>query len=393
MTDGPGPTAPGPDAESDAPAPESPPEPLPADPQIESPPELAPEPTSERAAPVLVTPPVESTRRLLGASFDLLTRTSDEMRRASFYIGFIVLGTVGPFAVASFALEVVSIHHTRRQMEGMLASGLGGWYGILGTIAALGLLVAAVESEAIAAATLGGRVSGRSVTTHAALERSRTVFWRVILGSVIVSIPTGIAQVAIGAVFVAVLGPQTDVSVLTSGLAAVLVGAPLAYVLSGVVLGDVTPFEATRRSFRVFKARKAAAALVAVFAAIAYVLVLLGLSAGLDVALRIFDALGLGADSGPAGLSLVVVGIGIGVFAFGTLIYTALAISIAPQIVMFVGLTRATFGLDHVLPGGDRDPLAPRPGRRRFRWLTRPMLASVITAFVCLGGFLLASRA
>ncbi len=378
MTDGLGPAAPGPDAEPDG-TPFGPtPDPL-------------DEPGADPASPV-DPPPVELTRRLLGASFDLLTRTSDEMRRASFYVGFIVLGTVGPFAVASFALEVVGIHHTRREMQHMLATGLGGWYGILGTIAGLGLLVAAVESEAIAASILGGRLSGRPVSTHAALGRSRMVFWRVIVGSILVSIPTGIAQVVIGAVFVAVLGPQTDVSVLTAALAAALVGAPLAYVLAGIVLGDVSPLEAVRRSFRVFGARKAAAALVAIFAAIAYVLVLLGLSAGLDVALRVFEALGLGTESGPAGLALVVIGIGIGVFAFGTLIYTALAISIAPQIVMFTGLTRATFGLDHVLPGGDRDPLAPRPGQRRFRWLTRPMLAAIVGAVICLGGFLLASR-
>jgi len=44
--------------------------------------------------------------RDLGASFDLLTRTSDDMRRASFYIGLVVLGTIGPLAIASFALEV-----------------------------------------------------------------------------------------------------------------------------------------------------------------------------------------------------------------------------------------------------------------------------------------------
>jgi hypothetical protein len=377
VTEGLSPVAPGPDAEPDGTAPQPEPEP-----EAPAPPTVA-----------LAIPPVESTRRLLGASFDLLTRTSDEMRRASFYVGLIVLGTVGPFAIASFALEVVSIHLTRRHMEILLASGLGGWYGFLGTIAGLGLLVAAVESEAMAASILAGRLSGRPVTTHAALERSRMVFWRVIFGSVIVAIPTGIAQVMIGAAFTAVLGPQTDVSVVTSALAAALVGAPLAYVLAGVVLGDVSPVEATRRSFRVFRARKAAAALVAIFAAIAYILVLLGLSAGLDVALRVFDALGLGTDSGPAGLILVVVGIVIGVFAFGTLIYTALAISIAPQMVMFVGLTRATFGLDHVLPGGDRDPLVRHPGRPRFRWLTRPMLAAFITALVCLGGFLLASRA
>jgi hypothetical protein len=277
-------------------------------------------------------------------------------------------------------------------MEVLLASGLGGWYGILGIIAGLGLFVAAVESQAMAAAILGGRLSGRPITTRAALARSRMVFWHVIVGSIIVGIPVGLAQVAIDAVFVAVLGPQTDVSFVTSVLVAGLVGAPFAYVLAGIVLGDVAPFEATRRSFRVFRARKIAAALVAIFQTIAFLLVLLGLSAGLDVALRVFDALGLGTDSGPAGLILVIVGIVVGVFAFGTLIYTALAISLAPQMVMFVGLTRATFGLDHVRPGGGHDPMTVRPGQRRFRWVTRTMLAGFIAGIVGLVGFVAASQ-
>ncbi len=44
----------------------------------------------------VLVPPVESTRRLVGASFDLLARASEEMRGASFYIGAVILGTVGP---------------------------------------------------------------------------------------------------------------------------------------------------------------------------------------------------------------------------------------------------------------------------------------------------------
>ena len=76
-----------------------------------------------------------------------------------------------------------------------------------------------------------------------------------------------------------------------------------------------------------------------------------------------FDALGLGPSPGRPGWPSSTIGIVVGVFALGTLIYTALAISIAPQVVMFVGLTHATFGLDHVRPGGDRDPDLPRPGR------------------------------
>ena len=170
--------------------------------------------------------------------------------------------------------------------------------GLLVIVATLGLLVAVVESQAMAASILGGRLSGRPVTVRAALARARTVFWQVIVGAVIVAIPVGIAQTILDEILLETLGPQTDVSFASSALVAALVGAPLAYVLAGIVLGDVHPFEATRRSFRVFRARKLAAALVAVFQTIAFLLVLLGLGAGLDVALRVFDALGLGADSG-----------------------------------------------------------------------------------------------
>ena len=67
-------------------------------------------------------------------------------------------------------------------------------------------------------------------------------------------------------------------------------------------------------------------------------------------------------------------GIVIGVFAIGTLVFTVTAISVAPQVVMFVGLTHVTFGLDHVRHGGDTDPDLPRPGQRRFRWITRPLI-------------------
>jgi hypothetical protein len=225
----------------------------------------------------------------------------------------------------------------------------------------------------MAVAMIGGHVAMRPVTVLEALARSRMVFWRAIVASIIVAIPVYIAQTFLDAAFEASLGTQTDVSLVSSALVAALVGAPLAYLLTGVVLGDVDPFEATRRSLRVFGARRLAAALVAVFETLAVLLVVLGLGAGLDVVIRVVDALGLGADSGPVGLALIVLGVVAGVFALGTLIYTALAISVAPQVVMFVGLTRATIGLDRVRPGGDRDPAA-RDGRgRRFRWLTLPM--------------------
>jgi hypothetical protein len=367
---------------TDASAPEPP---SPADepsPDPETPAPLSAEADQEAAALAIEAqvpaPSVESTRRLLGASFDLLTRTSDDMRRASFYIGLVVLGTVGPFAVASFAFGIVSVHRTDREVTQLLRSGFGIWYGLLGFLAGCGLAVAAVESRAMAAAILGGHLVRQPVTVREALARSRMVFWRVIVGSIILGVPVFIAQTALDAALASTLGAQTDVSLVSSVVVAAVVGAPLAYLLTGIVLGDVDPFEATRRSFLVFRARKLAAVLVAVFETVAVLLVVLGLGAGLDIALRVFDALGLGSDSGTAGLILITIGVIVGVFALGTLIYTALAISVAPQVVMFVGLTRATIGLDHVRPGGDRDPALIAPGRSRFRWLTIPLRIAFI---------------
>ena len=223
-------------------------------------------PPADRRPPV---PAVEiDAAGCIGASFDLLTRTSDEMRRASFYIGLVVLGTVGPFALASWALEVVSIHHDqRRRCERPSTPAAQGLLVVLGSIAVAGLLVAVVESRAMATAILGARLAGRPLTVRGALARSRM--------SLLAGrrrrrsssrIPVAIAQAALSAVFVEHLR-QADRRCRSSRRrsSAALVGAPLAYVLSGIVLGDVDPFEATRRSFRVFRARKVAAALVAVF--------------------------------------------------------------------------------------------------------------------------------
>ena len=60
------------------------------------------------------------------------------------------------------------------------------------------------------------------------------------------------------------------------------------------------------------------------------------------------------------------------------------AIALAPQIVMFVGLTHATMGLDHVRPGADRAPDGRRLGQRPFRMLSRGMLAGIILAWLLL---------
>lgn len=336
-------------------------------------------------------PPPPSTRRLIGASFDLLSRCSDDMRRASFYIGAIVLGTAGAYALAAWAVEVQGVHKTIAETESAMSGALGGWMGLLILIGVTGVLVANIESRAMAAAILGGRAVDRPITVRAALARSRATFWRVIAASLIVAVPLGTVQVVLTLLLLALVPNATELSTAVTVLAAALVGAPFAYMLSGVVLGDVDPFEAMKRSFRVFRARKGAAFVVALFESIAQLLILFGLSAGLDIAIRVLSSLGLGVQSGAAGIALTSLMIVAGVFALGTLVFTVTAISIAPQVVMFVGLTRATMGLDHVRPGGDRDPDVPHAGLRRFRRFTRSMLVGFGLAAGGLIGALIAA--
>jgi len=187
-------------------------EPSPAGPsgvEIAAPEPLIPTPAPEPEVVLPPAPAVQSTRRLLGASFDLLSRSTADMRRASFYIGAIVLGTVGPFALAILAFDVASPNG----LEGfnrLARTSAGGWFALLAIVAVAGLVVASVESRNMAAAILGGRYAGRPVSVAAALARSRMAFWRAIAASIIVGIPVSFASNIVDGVVSALLNGSTD---------------------------------------------------------------------------------------------------------------------------------------------------------------------------------------
>ena len=185
------------------------------------------------------------------------------MRGASFYIGAVILGTVGPVRPRQLGAEVATLHRTVGEGEALMSGGAGAWYGFLALPALLGGFAALVESRTLAAAILGGRLSGRPVTAREALARSRMVFWRAFVASIVAGVPLAVAQGAVEAVLAAAFNLTGEATLVGSTLVTALVGAPLAYLLAGVVLGDVDPFEAVRRSFRVFRARKMAAIVVA----------------------------------------------------------------------------------------------------------------------------------
>ena len=326
-------------------------------------------------------PPVVSARQLIASSFELLLRLGDPLRRASFYIGIIVLGLIGPFVLATWGLLVANPSlDVFNPVGDPAAPAAAGWMVLLLGLLGAGALIAGIESPGVAIALLGGAQAGHPIGIRAAVQRTRMCFWSLVVASLCVSIPITIVQ--------SIIGQSTQAGFVTGLVVGTLIQWPFVYAQAGIVLGGVGPIEALKRSIGIVRVRKVAALILAILPSVYGLILLLGLSAGVDVAVRAMEALGLGTDSGPAGIALVTVLIVMIVFAIGTLLFTVNAIIYAPQVVMFVGLTRATMGLDRVRPGGDNDPDHHGPERPKFRWLTRPMLLGFALGALALAGFL-----
>jgi hypothetical protein len=351
--------------------------------------------------------------RLLSTAFDVLLTGRDELRRGSLYLGVVFLLTVAPLVLLAWALVVGgsslvdAVEGLSRSTDPSLAdptvpqvlraSQFGAAIAVTAVIAGAGLVVTAVEGQALAVSLLAGRLAGRPLSIRAALIRSRAVFWRLLRAGLIVGIPLSILEYGIEFALGLDRNPQEEGVTLVATAARTLAGVPFVYLATGVVLGDVGAFEAVRRSIRLAGARKGTALVVAVFAALAQYLLVLGLGEGLGLITRIAEPLGLSPEGGPATVAVVSILLVVFVVAVGTLQFTVVAIATAPQVVAFLSLTRYTGGLDRAVAaattpeqgaatgpvfGPDGRPnywsAAPRP--RPFLWLTIPLLIGVTIA-------------
>ena len=355
-------------------------------------------------APVPMDPLVDLPQRggrLLSASFDVLTTGRADLRRASLWIGLLLLITVGPLALLVLGLTIHGISAYDLVEAGGPTIGPGVpadavnqiSFAFLATVflALAGYIVVVVEGQTIAIVLLAGRLAGRPMPLRVALMRSRAVFWRVVGGALVVGIPLEIVQLIVQLPLTSGLAhPSQGVSLLAT-VVATAVGWPFVYLVSGIVLGAVAPMEAVRRSMTLARARPLTALAISIFAALAQYLIVFGIGAADDLVERVVTTLGLNTNGGTltlgaAGLLALVL-----VVAFGTLQFTVTAITIAPQVVAFLALTRYTGGLDLAIAADARrtarfvDPPAPGTTRPRFRWLQwRVVVASALGGFVSL---------
>ncbi|HLX35156.1 MAG TPA: hypothetical protein VKR30_07930 [Candidatus Limnocylindrales bacterium] len=345
----------------------------------------APAPAAVAApAPAVPSPEVEpplrayelpSARQVVTFGLSLAYRASSELRRASIYIGLLTLALLGPPIV--FLIELIAHFQVTdaSTLAGMFASRDPATVGplllfvVLLYLAIVGWLAVSVDGQLIAVALLAAREGDRSFTLREATVRARQVFWRLVRGSILVGLVTGILQLVLGAAFSAAFTSGTGTSVVLSVLGAILV-APLGFLATGVVLGDVGAVEALRRSIRLARTRPRIALVVALFTLLSAAIQLFALSAGLDLFVGAASVVHLGFSGGAGPLAVVILGGLAFVMAFGSLSFTVAALVAAPQVAAFLGLTFYTGGLDRAreIPAG-----APK-----FRWVTRPMIAVIV---------------
>ena len=340
-------------------------------------------------APPRPPPPTEAVlaiplniRGLVRESLDLLTRSDSGLRAASFYIGFMLLVAFGPL-VALFGLVLVV------QGEDVFGPAYGfgygadpadlawaGWLGLAAIPGMLGYLAATVEARALATAVIGARAEGRPLRLAESIAVARTRFWPMLGAQLLIGTITGLATTLASFGVLLVLGPLEPISYGVQLVLGLIIGTPVVYVPAAIVLGGTGVFESIRRSFGLARARKRLAVVVTTFGLISQLVVLFGLSAGLDAVARFIIGTGL-TEHFPAPLVIPITAAF--VFAVGTLVFLVEAIAAAPPVFAFMALTQYTWGLE----AGRR--AAVKVHHAWDPWLT-PGLA--ITAIVALAAML-----
>jgi len=306
---------------------------------------------------------------------DLNLAASSVLRRASLYIGVLTLLAAGPIVAIAWGFSA-------RQggfewLHDLIVFGdtplvqTGSWFGLFAFIALIlgfGCLAAiSIDAQLLALTLIGGQATGRQFDLRTALAVARVHFWRLVGASILVGLILLIPRFLVNQVVMGgrPIGTEMDVLIVTA--VGILLAAPFAYVGSGVVLGDVGAREAVRRSVRLARARWRLALLLAVVNAAVSYLASFAVGAGADILVRLGTALGLGDAFGASQVVVLAVILILAIVSIGSLIMTIAALTAAPQVVAFLGLTGYSAGLDArkrrdgALGGVRTEPLITRP--------------------------------
>lgn len=347
----------------------------------------APAPTWTRAYDL------PSARRVVSSGLQLAVDASTSIRRGSIYIGLLSLGAFGPTVVLVLLGigRLMSDPGTAELIDkdpSLLFFEQPELLGPLLLVYALAiagiilLLAIGIDAQAIAISLLAGRASDRPLQLWEAITRARQVFWRLLGAGSMVWLASYVVTLVVVLPFFNLEHPNTGITFIGSALGTLLV-TPFAYASTSIVLGDIGPIEALRRSWRLFRVKPRIALAVTIFTLVTAAIQQFALGAGLDAAERVGTFMHLGFGEGGAGPILSSILVLAFVVAFGSLTFTIAAIVAAPQVAGFLGLTYYAGGLDRA-----RSATGVRPPR--FRWVSAPM-AFAMVGLLLVAGFQLPS--
>lgn len=322
-----------------------------------------------------------SARQVVSSGLQLAVAANPAVRRASIYIGLLSMGAFGP------AVILILLGIGRLMTDPRTAGTLTGdpslilfeqpeltgplvFIYVLFGLGALLLVAIAVDAQAIAISLLGATASDRPMRLRESITRARQVFWRLLAAGLLVGLVSSIATFVIAIPLLRPFDTNQGITFIATMIGTLLV-TPFAFAAAGIVLGDVGPIEALKRSFSLFRARPRIAIVVTLFTLVTSAIQTFAIGAGAEVVIRVAEFLHLGLDQGAGSAILTAVLVLAFIVACGSLTVTIAAIVAAPQVAGFLGLTFYSGGLDRArLPEGVKPP--------SFRWVTLPMLASMV---------------
>ncbi|HEX3266271.1 MAG TPA: hypothetical protein VHR16_11440 [Candidatus Limnocylindrales bacterium] len=348
------------------------------DPAPEPAPVGAPDPSAE-AQRVYALP---TARKVVSSGLQLALASSSDLRRASIYIGLLALGAFGP-TVVGLLLILGRLGDQAGDVLGRLFLGSGAGPPLPPALEAALLIVAleslvglvlflaiSVDAQVMGISILGSRAAERPLRMWEAILRARQTFWRVVAAGAVVGVTSTVVQLLIGSALGG-LSQSAEAASVVSAIIATVVVAPLAYVSTSIVLGDVGAMEALSRSWRLFRVRQRLAIVVVLFTLVTSAIQLFALSAGVDLVTRAAEVLHVSLTEGALAFVTALVLVLAAVVAYGSLTFTISAVVSAPQVAGFLGLTYFAGGLDRARVEAARPP-------RGFRYVTRPMLIAII---------------
>ncbi len=342
--------------------------------------------------PVTTAYELPTARHVVAAGLQLALASAGDLRRASMYVGLLALAALGPavvFAIVAidyFDLDVGAAFEDLA-MGGLLFLDRPELLGpllfleLLFIVGIALLLAISIDAQAIGIAILAGRAGGGRIRLPEAITRARQVFWRMAGGTFLVGVYTTLIELILNLAFgIRTPGLNTGAEFLITTVST-LATVPFAFLATGIVLGNVGPIEALKRSDQLFRARPLVALVVVLFTLVTAAIQVFALSAGLDLVIRAGELMRLDVAGGGLGLVLgVALALAI-VIAFGSLLFTIAALVSAPQVAAFLGLTFFAGGLDQARA---TTPDGRPPG---FRWVSRPMqiVVGLLVALTLLG--------